>query len=85
MFSPPQYPKLLDEGNKQQNKDFEQDVELFLNYIYECKPKRMASGKVLTGRSKFQNILIELFVMKQEVTLQVSFLNKYWNNKVYEI
>ena len=53
MFCTPHYPERLDEGNIPQNKVFEEDVELFLNYINGCKPKRMASGKVLTGRSKY--------------------------------
>ena len=56
MFRPPRYPELLHEGKKIQNNDFERDVESFLNYIYGCKPKRMTSGKVLSGRSTFQYI-----------------------------
>ena len=52
MISPPVSPKDLNDGRISANKVFESQVEKFVEYIYECKPKQMTSGKVLSGRSK---------------------------------
>ena len=51
-FATPKAPHKLDEGTLWMNSDFEKDVEAFREYIYQCKPKQMTSGKTLNGRSK---------------------------------
>ena len=52
MFSTPKNPKELSKGILGKNIEFENDVKAFTKHIYQCKPKRMTSGKPLNGRSK---------------------------------